>query len=251
MVSPEPAPPAHRHFRDSAVLLGQERGENIQAQRQRPDPGIHGLDLNQGIACTPRVSRSWQQKKSPAQSLAPGFVPFNTNTAYFFKVFHSSMTALQAGVAFSIFSGLATHPLLPPPPATTSPQGPPGAIIAAHSFSKAALLDASSAAKALQLNNKQDTRIIAILISCSPFTLGVGEPSALLSIKLYLMIIFFAMRHVANAFDRRIDLLTSPCRRWPRYGRGSARRCVYGDRSGCGSSGPGACRYRGSPSPAG
>jgi hypothetical protein len=92
--------------------------------------------------------QTWLSIKSPAQLLTPGFIILSKITAYFFNVFHSSITALQAGVAFSKFSGLATHPLRPPPPATTSPHGPPGAIIAAHSFSKAALLDASSAAKA-------------------------------------------------------------------------------------------------------
>ena len=123
---------------------------------------------------------------SPAQLLAPGsyFLNLFKNIGYFFKVFHSSITALQAGVAFSKFSGLATHPLLPPPPATTSPHGPPGAIMAAHSFSNAALLDASSAAKALQLNNKEDIKIIAILIRCSPFRLRGGGNSPP-SYKLY------------------------------------------------------------------
>src|SRR5271169_971503 len=68
--------------------------------------------------------------------------------------FHSSITALHSGVAFSRFSGLLTHPLLPPPPAFTSAHGPPGAIITAHSFSNFVLLAASSAANALTLKSK-------------------------------------------------------------------------------------------------
>ncbi len=81
--------------------------------------------------------------------------------------FHSSMTCLQAGVALSRFSGLATQPLLPPPPALTSAQGPPGAIIAAHSFSnlaRFAVSAASSAANAGALHSKSESTSNKILI---------------------------------------------------------------------------------------
>ncbi|MCL2458081.1 MAG: hypothetical protein FWF31_04385 [Desulfobulbus sp.] len=130
-------------------------------------------------------------KKGANESpLVTSFVECNQDIrlkGYFFCCIarHSSITALQAGVALSKFSGLLTQPLLPPPPMGTLAQGPSAASMAVHSLSNFALLATSSSeAKALVHKSNDEIRNTAILMGVFSF-LGKGERKKVICSAMY------------------------------------------------------------------